>query len=122
MKTLTKTILAFTLIIFSSALFAQETSVIKLDQVDGDFVVKNLTLSEGDYIFEITNQSVDHEVGFVLAPKGKTEQENHIKNAYLTTTPNKGEKATSKTVTLTKGEYEYFCPLNPTPHYTITVK
>jgi plastocyanin len=122
MKNLTKLVLAFTLIIFSSALFAQEASVIKLDQKEGVFVVKNLTLSAGDYTFEITNQGVDHEVGFVLAPKGKTEPENHIKDAYLTTTPKNGEKGTSKTVTLAKGEYVYFCPLNPTPQYTLTVE
>ena len=28
-------------------------------------------------------------------------------------------KQTSKKVTLTKGEYVYFCPLNPTPQYTL---
>ena len=122
MKTITKTIIAFTLIIFSTGLFSQEANTIKLDQTKGDFVVKNLTLSEGEYIFEVTNQGVDHEIGFVLAPKGKTEQENHIKNAYLTKTPKNGETATSKPVTLTKGENVYFCPLNPTPQYTLTVE
>jgi hypothetical protein len=31
-------------------------------------------------------------------------------------------KQTSKKVTLKKGEYVYFCPLKPTPEYTLIVK
>lgn len=123
MKTLSKAILILTVAIFSSAsMFAQEAKVIKLEQTKGEFTVKSLTLSAGDYIFEVDNNGVDHAVGFVLSPKGKTSQENHIKSAYLKSTPKDGEHAQSNVVSLEKGEYAYFCPLNPTEEYTLTVK
>lgn len=99
-----------------------KTKTVKLEQTTGEFTIQSLTLAEGDYIFEITNQGVDHELGFVIAPKGKTDQASHIQNAYVQKTINDGESSTSKVVTLTKGEYVYFCPLNPTPQYSITVK
>jgi len=51
-----------------------------------------------------------------------TEQKNHIKEAYLTETIMNGKSAKSGEVKLTPGEYVYFCPMNPTPEYTITVK
>ncbi|MDN5199819.1 cupredoxin domain-containing protein [Fulvivirgaceae bacterium BMA10] len=101
---------------------ASAQKVIKLNQVEGEFTTKHLDLKPGDYIFKVTNKGADKEVGFVLAP-----QENngaageHIKEAYLQKTINKGETSESKVVTLKEGTYNYFCPLNPTPHYTITV-
>lgn len=95
---------------------------IKLSQTPGEFNIEGLTLSAGTYVFEISNETVDHAVGFVLAPKGKTDQANHIKAAYVQKTPEKGETSTSKVVTLTPGEYVYFCPMNKTPQYTVTVK
>ena len=99
-----------------------EVQTIQLNQIKGDFTVKGITLSEGTYIFEISNTGVDHEVGFVIAPKGKTDQEHHIKEGYVQKTIKDGETSNSKAVTLAKGEYVYFCPLNPTPQYTITVE
>jgi hypothetical protein len=81
-----------------------------------------LNLKAGTYIFEVTNTGVDHEVGFVIAPKGKTEQENHITSAYVQKTIKDGESSTSQEVKLTKGEYVYFCPMNPTPLYTLVVE
>ncbi len=103
--------------------FAQEAETVKLDQTPGEFVTKELTLKAGEaYVFEVTNKGVDHEVGFVIAPEGKTDQKNHVKDAYLAKTIKDGETAQSKAVTLEKGEYVYFCPLNPTPQYKITVK
>ena len=102
--------------------FAQNANVIKLDQTPGEFVVKEIVVSPGTYVFEVTNKGVDHEVGFVLAPEGKTDQANHIKNAYLTKTANNGEATSSKEVSLTTGTYVYFCPLNPTPQYKLVVK
>jgi len=95
---------------------------IKLSQTPGEFNIEGLILSEGSYVFEISNETVDHAVGFVLAPKGKTGQANHIKEAYVQKTPVRGETSTSKVVNLTPGEYVYFCPLNKTPQYSITVK
>ena len=117
--------------IFANAAFAQNGKMvssekmtapktINLEQTTGEFTIHALTLSEGTYVFEVANNGIDHEVGFVLAPKSNPDQ--HIKNAYVQKTINDGESSSSKQVTLTKGEYVYFCPLNPTPKYTITVE
>lgn len=95
---------------------------VSLEQTNGEFTQKAITLSEGTYVFEIANVGVDHEVGFVLAPKGKTDADHHIKNAYVTKTVGTDTKQSSKEVTLTKGEYVYFCPLNPTPQYKLIVQ
>ena len=100
---------------------AQDTKTIKLEQTPGQFTVQSLTLLEGTYIFEIANNGVDHEVGFVLAPKGKTEAESHIKEAYVLKTVADGTSQTSQEVKLSKGKYVYFCPLNPTEQYALTV-
>ncbi len=110
------------LIALVGSTFAQDVKKVHLEQTKGEFTVKEITLSPGDYIFEVANSGVDHAVGFVVAPEGKTDQEHHIKNAYLKKTIKDGEVATSNTVSLEKGTYVYFCPLNPTPQYKITVK
>ncbi|TYB74013.1 cupredoxin domain-containing protein [Bizionia myxarmorum] len=94
---------------------------ISLEQTDGEFKQKTLTLKEGTYVFEIANKDVAHEVGFVLAPKGNTDEANHIKAAYVTEPVKTGSTSKTKEVTLKKGEYVYFCPLNPTPEYTLLV-
>ncbi len=95
---------------------------VKLTQVPGKFKTKTLTLKEGDYQFEIANAGVDHEVGFVVVPKGKYDASNHIKSAYVKAPVAEGKSSQTNIVSLKKGEYEYFCPLNPTPKYSITVK
>ncbi|NRD19463.1 cupredoxin domain-containing protein [Winogradskyella eckloniae] len=97
---------------------------VTLEQTKGEFTQKALTLSEGDYIFEIANHNVGKQVGFVLVPKGKdaSNPENHIKTAYVTKAVENNTTETSKVTTLTKGEYIYFCPLNETPQYTLTVE
>jgi hypothetical protein len=95
--------------------------IVSLEQIEGEFKQKTLTLAEGTYVFDIENMSVDHEVGFVLAPKGKTDAANHIKEAYVSTPVKTGTSSRTGEVTLTKGEYVYFCPLNPTPEYTLVV-
>ncbi|ARV15939.1 plastocyanin/azurin family copper-binding protein [Polaribacter sp. SA4-12] len=99
---------------------AQEVKTVSLEQTKGEFTQKQITLSEGTYIFEIANNNVGHNVGFVLAPKSGVKA--HIKNAYVKEQVKNNTKQTSKTVTLTKGEYVYFCPLNPTPQYTLIVE
>ena len=93
---------------------------VSLEQTKGEFTQKQITLSEGTYIFEVANSNVGHNVGFVLAPKSDVKA--HIKNAYVTAQVKNNTKETSKEVTLTKGEYVYFCPLNPTPQYTLIVE
>lgn len=110
-------------LLISSVSFGQKAKTIKLEQTPGEFDKTELTLKAGKpYVFDVKNAGVDHKVGFVIAPAGKTDQENHIQNAYLSTAIEDGESAQSKEVTLEKGEYVYFCPLNPTPQYKITVK
>ena len=97
---------------------------IALEQTKGEFVQKAITVSEGTYIFEVTNNHAAAEVGLVLVKKGKdaSNPENHIKTAYVTAVAKDGETQKSNATTLEKGEYMYFCPLNPTPQYTLTVK
>ena len=119
-----KKVIVLSLVILSAFVnvsVAQDAKTIKLEQTPGEFTVQGLTLSEGTYIFEIANNGVDHEVGFVLAPKGKTDAENHIKEAYLQKTVADGTSETSQAVKLTKGKYVYFCPMNPTEQYALTV-
>ncbi len=113
------------LFLSASSAMAQksEAKVIKLSQVDGKFTKEKLTLKPGKYIFEVKNKSVDKAVGLVVAPateEGKAGT--HIKEGYLAKTIEKGESSRSQIVTLEPGTYKYFCPLNPTPEYTIEVK
>jgi len=123
-----KLIIGILLLVFSININAQDkmtTSTIKtvaLEQTKGEFTQKAITLSEGTYVFEIANVGVDHEIGFVLAQKGNTDAANNIKEAYVTANVPKNNKGTSNKVTLTKGEYVYFCPLNPTPQYSLIVQ
>ena len=109
---------------FVATSFAQDNkaNVIKLAQTDGKFVVESMTVEAGKFIFEVTNNGVDREVGFVLAPVKNGKEGAHIKSAYLAKTVKDGETAQSKVVDLKPGTYSYYCPLNPTPHYTIVVK
>lgn len=115
-------IAVFTLTASAQDHMKKHVKTVSLEQTNGEFTQKALTLSEGTYVFEIANVGIDHEVGFVLAPKGKTDADHHIKNAYVTKTVAKNSKQNSKEVTLTKGEYVYFCPLNPTPQYKLIVQ
>lgn len=96
---------------------------ISLEQTKGEFVQKALTVSEGTYIFEVANNHAAKEVGLVLVKKGDdaSKPENHIQTAYVTQVVKDGETQKTKATTLEKGEYVYFCPLNPTPQYTLTV-
>jgi len=48
--------------------------------------------------------------------------ENHIKEAYVTKAVATGKTESSKEVKLKKGNYVYFCPLNPTPQYKLIVE
>ena len=97
-----------------------KASVVALEQTKGAFTQKSITLAEGSYIFEISNNNVGHQVGFVLAPKSNPDA--HIKTAYVTKAVDNNTKESSNVTTLTKGEYVYFCPLNPTPQYTLIVE
>jgi len=108
---------------FSQDVAAQKVKTVQLEQTPGKFTQEKLKLKAGTpYVFEISNKGVDHAVGFVLAPKGKTEAENHIKSAYVTEVVLDGKSQTSNEVVLEAGDYVYFCPLNPTEQYNLTVK
>lgn len=100
----------------------EAVKTVSLEQTKGEFTQTQITLKEGTYIFEISNNNVGKDVGFVLQPKGKSGQENHIKEAYVKNLVSNNTKQTSNKVTLTKGEYTYFCPLNKTPQYTLVVE
>jgi len=101
-----------------------KTIVVSLEQTKGAFTQKNVTLKEGSYVFEISNNNVGHDVGFVLVQKGQdaSNPENHIKTAYVTKAVANNTAEKSNITPLKKGEYIYFCPLNPTPQYTLTVE
>lgn len=101
---------------------AQKIKTVALEQTKGEFTQKQITLSAGTYIFEIANNNVGKDIGFVLQPKGKSGQAHHIKEAYVTQAVKNNTKGNSKKVTLAKGEYTYFCPLNNTPLYTLIVE
>ncbi|MFD0965200.1 cupredoxin domain-containing protein [Pseudofulvibacter geojedonensis] len=102
---------------------AQEVKTVSLEQTKGEFTQKALTLSEGTYVFEVSNNNAAPEVGLVLIEAGKdgTDAKNHIKNAYVSQMVKHGKKETSKEVMLKKGTYKYFCPFNKTPQYTLIV-
>lgn len=97
---------------------------IALEQTKGEFTEKGLTVSPGTYVFEISNNNAAEKVGLVLVKKGAdaSKPENHIKTAYVTAAVTKGKTEKSNPTTLEAGEYVYFCPLNPTPQYTLTVQ
>ena len=102
----------------------EAVKTITLEQTKGAFTQESLTLNEGVYIFEVYNNNAAKEVGLVLVPKGEdaSNPENHIKTAYVTQVVKNGETQKTNTTKLEKGEYVYFCPLNPTPQYTLTVQ
>ena len=100
----------------------EDVTVIKLDQTPGKFEKEGLNLKPGKYIFEVTNVGVDHELGFVIAPVVGGKEGEHIKKGYLANAIKDGQSSRSQIVELKEGTYNYFCPLNPTPHYKITVK
>ncbi|MGB1231275.1 MAG: cupredoxin domain-containing protein [Winogradskyella sp.] len=99
-------------------------NTVLLEQTKGEFTQKSLTLTEGTYVFEVSNNNAAEEVGLVLVPKGKdaSKPENHIKTAYVNQVVKNGKTEKTNATKLTKGEYVYFCPLNLTPQYTLIVE
>lgn len=106
---------------FSLTILSAQTQQLDLTQTPGIFTTESLTVAPGDYQFNIINDGVDHEVGFVLVPKGKYEMTDHIQAAYVKAPAATGKNSLTSIVTLAAGEYEFFCPLNPTPKYSLTV-
>lgn len=92
-------------------------TLIKLTQTEGEYNTKLLNLTPGNYIFEVTNLSVDKGLGFYL----QDAEEAQVANSGLAALVKKGETSRTGVVTLTEGSFQYSCPLNPTPHYTVNV-
>jgi plastocyanin len=111
----------FVALFLTTASFAQssDVQVIKLNQTPGIFDKTTLDLKPGKYIFELTNESVKHDVGFWLrTPESDKPLKNSDKGGLIKT----GKIVRTGVVELTAGTYTYSCPLNPTPNYTLTVK
>ena len=89
---------------------------ISLEQTKGAFTQKQVTVPAGTYVFEIANNNVGKDVGFVLVKKGAdiSNPDNHIKTAYVTEVVANNTTGHSNPTTLEKGTYVYFCPLNNT--------
>ncbi|WP_298762733.1 cupredoxin domain-containing protein [uncultured Polaribacter sp.] len=102
----------------------ETVKTVALEQTQGEFTQKEIKISEGTYIFKVTNNNAAKEVGLVLIENGKDGKntENHIKNAYVTQMVKQGKTEASKPVTLKKGTYQYFCPFNKTPQYKLIVE
>ncbi|WP_299533324.1 cupredoxin domain-containing protein [Ulvibacterium sp.] len=118
-KVITTLVFAIGLVFSMTAqdkMMKKSTKTIVLEQTPGEFTQKQLSVPAGTYVFEIANNGVGHDVGFVLVKKGKdiSKPENHIQTAYVTEVVKTGESQRSNPTVLGKGEYVYFCPMNPT--------
>lgn len=116
--------LAFSLQTNAQDKMMKKAKTVSLEQTKGEFTQKALTLSEGTYVFEVSNNNAAPEVGLVLIEEGKdgSDAKNHIKEAYVSQMVKHGKTESSKSVTLKKGTYKYFCPFNETPQYTLIVE
>ena len=84
---------------------------------------KVLTLKPGRYVFRVTNKDVPYELGFWLRTKGY-DWRNPLHKLTMTSVSGGGlNPGVTKdyVVELKPGEYEYSCPLNPTPDYLLIV-
>ena len=117
-------LVAFTFTATAQDKMNKAVKTVSLEQTKGEFTQKALTLSEGTYIFNVTNSNAAPEVGLVLIEEGKdgSKPENHIADAYVSQMVKHGKTESSKEVVLKKGTYKYFCPFNKTPQYTLIVK
>lgn len=100
-------------------------TVIELTQTDGQFLTDGLDLKPGKYQFRIVNRDVNKEVGFLIQAKADAKgdpMKTAVENSFAQSMIKKGDAEYTGVVTLTKGEYVYSCPINPTPKYSISVK
>jgi len=115
-------IITLAVLFFGFNFLTAQVNQVNLEQKKGMFTQESVMLAAGDYQFNISNNDVGHDVGFVLVPKGMYDADKHIKEAYVTSPVPTGMTKSSNVVSLSPGEYEYFCPMNPTPKYTLVVK
>ena len=102
-----------------------DVETVDLRQTPGAFATTSLTLPAGKYCFRVANDGVDHEVGFVIqraADRDGDVMATALANSFTASTIPDGASSETGVVELTPGAYVYSCPLNPTPHYTITVE
>lgn len=102
-----------------------DVTVIDLTQTVNEFNVKGMELKPGKYQFKVTNLAVDKEVGFVIQKRedsAKDVMKTALENSFTTALISKGSTQLTGIVELKEGQYVYSCPLNPTPHYVLTVK
>ena len=103
----------------AKGMMKDKVQVIQLSQTDGKYQTTSLELAPGQYIFGVTNQDVDKGLGFLLTPKSDSKAQ--VANSGLEQLVGSGETSRSGVVTLEAGEYQYTCPLNPTPQYSLVV-
>lgn len=121
--------IAFMLLTMTTSAFGQtmekDVTIIELTQVEGEFETQELNLKPGKYQFRVVNKSVDHNVGFVIQKESDKDgdvMETAVPNSFTEEQVKMGDAQYTGVVDLTKGDYVFSCPLNPTPHYSITVK
>lgn len=128
MKSLTKFfVLALTLFTLQTgiaqtnvnATLTNDVTVVQLAQVAGEYETTALELAPGKYIFEVKNKEVAKKLGFYLTPANDAKAQ--VPNSGLNALVDKGETSTTGIVELKAGTYQYSCPLNPTPHYSLKV-
>lgn len=103
----------------------KDVTIIELTQTANQFLTQNLSLKPGKYQFRIVNKDVEKDLGFVIqkaADQKGDVMKTAIPNSFTTALVKKGEAQYTGVVELKAGEYVYSCPLNPTPHYVISVK
>jgi len=122
MKFLLKNLFLVLILVTAHSIYAQSTdnvTVVQLSQIEGMYENTSLALTPGKYIFEVTNKNVAKKLGFYLTSTTGTKEQ--VANSGLSKLVAKGESAKTGIVELTEGTYQYSCPLNPTPHYSLTV-
>jgi hypothetical protein len=103
----------------------KDVTIIELTQTANQFLTQNLSLKPGKYQFRVVNKDVEKDLGFVIqkaADKKGDVMKTAVPNSFTTAMVKKGEAQYTGVVELKAGEYVYSCPLNPTPHYAISVK
>lgn len=105
--------------------------VIKLEQTEGAFTTESLELEAGqEYSFEVTNNA-GRKAALLVVPADKVTEGATVQDLMAASIPDAqlgavledGQSGTTKApVKLEAGEYVYFCPMNETPKYSITVK
>lgn len=103
----------------------KNVTIIELIQTEGQFETQELHLTAGKYQFRVVNKNVDKDLGFVIQKeedKNSDLMKTAIPTSFTTAYVKKGDVQYTGIVELKKGSYVYSCPLNPTPHYKLTVK